>query len=238
MKYTYQNYKKINKNELFLTYPRLFTLLNSYYPLGIRAMNPDYNEYIGFKKLQKLILTSLKNSNSNKPKWANEFLEKVKKITNCEVIDTTYGNSPNYSGEIIIETSENCRYTTKMIFFVSFINNYYSIQIIKTDKLVNFESEFSPNKTGIGILEIVVSPTEKRNKKLFINLDNLIRSEFKDAIFLPFKFDLIKLEEFETPLNITIDFSSPISSGFFNKGNILNEKTNIIGDVNYKLEII
>jgi len=62
----------------------------------------------------------------------------------------------------------------------------------------------------------------------------LIVEDFKNAHFLPFRFDLTKLKDFETSTSISRDFSTPISNAFFHKGKLVNQNTKIVGDIDYQ----
>lgn len=153
-----------------------------------------------------------------------------------DVIGATYGLVPNYGGKVLLEQSDDLRYSTELYFFVSLINNFYSIQIVYSDKYSTFKRDFLPDITGYGIKKIIVSPINEHFGDAFSQIDEMIKSKFDNSIFLPFRFDVTKLENFEVPYSPSLDFCTQISKAFFHKGIQLNEQTEIIGDIDYKID--
>ena len=207
-----------------------------YYPIGLKSVDDKYSSYIGQKNLKRLIKNNIENSENFKLRWTNGFLKKVSQETNYHVLGATFGLVPNYGGKIILKQSDDLRFSTEIHFFVSLINNLYSIQIVYSDKFTTYEREFLSDITGYGINKIIVSPIDNEFGELFLKLENLIKENFLDAKFLPFRFDLIKLNKFEVPYEYSKDFCTQISKAFFHKGKLMHEKTLIIGNIDYKID--
>ena len=236
MKYKFQEYKKITNKTFQSQYPILHSALNQHYPVGLKSSDKKYRDYIGYKSLEHIIVRNIENPKYLKKQWDDNFLKKVKSITNYSVRGATFGYFPNYGGEIILKQSNDLRYFTKLQFFVSFIYNYYSIHIVDTNRFITYQREFLPDTTGIGTLKVIVSPIESEYGELFNKISDLIKIEFDNAKFIPFRFDITKLIDFEVHYEHSTDFCDPISKAFFHKGNILNEKTEIIGNIDYKID--
>jgi hypothetical protein len=236
MKFQHQDYTTITNLKFKDLYPKVHSALNQYYPVGLRASNEKYKNYVGYKALESLLQRKFENPDYIKEKWDNSFLDKIKSITDYRVEGATFGFAPNFGGSIIVNQSGDLRYTTKLDFFVSFLYNFFSIQVVYSDKFVVYKREHLPDKIGSGILKIVVSPVKKEFEELFLKIENLIREEFDNAFFMPFRFDITKIEKFETPSSVSLDFSEPVSSAFFHKGYLLNEGMKILGNLDYKIE--
>ncbi|WP_452219614.1 hypothetical protein [Lacinutrix salivirga] len=236
MNYDYQKHEIITNYDLKQDYPNLHFYLNLYYPVGIKSSDDKYKSYIGQKNLSRNIKDKIENNEHLKLYWTNGFLKKISQEINYQTLDATYGLVPNYGGRIILNQSDNLRFSTELQFFVSLINNFYSIQIIYSDKYTSYEHDFSINTTGYGINTIIVSPIKKKYGELFLKIENLIKEEFLDASFIPFRFNLTKLKDFEVPYEFSKDFQTSISKAFFHKGKLLHENTEIIGDIDYKID--
>lgn len=235
MSFEYQKYQILTNKEFRKAYPMVHFYLNSIYPVGLKVSDEHYKTFIGQKVVDSLIEDNIVNSKNLNSKWTNGFLKKVSEKTNHEVYGATFGLVPNFGGKMVLKESDDLRYSTELCFFVSLLYNFYSIQIEFIDKFTTYHRPFLPDTTGYGTKKIVVSPIENKYGNLFQQIDELIISEFEDAKFLPFRFDLIKLKDFEVSHHYSSDFCTQISKAFFCKGLSINEKTEIIGDIDYKM---
>jgi len=235
MNTTNNNYGTINRNEFKNSFPKLYDLINKYYPLGIRSFNDNYKDHKGFNELNKIILKKFRDKKQIEKNWINKVLNKIRESVNYEVNNSSFGFMPNYGGSIVLNKSADFRFSTKMVFFVSFIENFYSIQIILEDKSFTYKRKHLPDILGYGTPKVIVSPIKDLYGDLFNKLERIIKFEFSDALFIPFRFDITKLVGFETPLTVQSAFSTEISHAFFKKSFLLNSNTEIIGDIDYKI---
>lgn len=229
MKYLIWRNETLEKN-----YPSVFSHLHKFYTIQISK-----KEKLNYKKnelLNEVINKNIIENSTYQKQWKNIFINKLSKIINYEIIDATHGLSPNFGGRIILNKSEDNKKNKELFFFISFITNYYSIQIVNFDKYIISNKYFS-NKEAFGIKKIIVSPLENENENLFKEIEEFICNTIDNAKFLPFKFDTIKIENFQVPYKYVKDYST-ISDGFFNKGLIFHEETEIIGDIEYKIDNI
>lgn len=210
------------KNE----YPNVFLKLNKFYNFN------NSNIKVKLNLLNSIIEEKILNKENYKSSWEMSFLDKLSKTINYDVIGATYGLGPSLGGKIIINKDKDSKKTIELIFFISLLTNYYSIQIVNIDKYF-LKNEYFIKKEAWGVNKIIVSPLEDDLGKLFISVENFILSEIKDAKFLPFKFDMIKIKDFQVNYKFVKDYSS-VSDGFFSKGIVLHDNTEIIGYINYK----
>lgn len=228
MEYLIWNYETLRE-----AYPKVCLYLNKFYSYNIKEK--DHIDYNRVDLLNEVIGKNILEREIYEKKWKVGFLDKLSKKINYEIIDATHGLVPNFGGRIILNKSEN-NSKKELLFFVSLITNYYSIQIINIDKYI-ISNEYFTNKEAMGVKKIVVSPLEIENGSLFIEIEKFICSKIDNAKFLPFKFDTIKLEKFEVPYKYVKDFST-VSDAFFHKGLTLHKDTEIIGNIEYKIDKI
>jgi hypothetical protein len=222
--------ESITNNELKKTYPKLGKIINYYYPIGIKNEDPSYNEYIGILSLKGKIENNILNNEVFISKWDKDFFGELEKRINCKVVGATLGLVPNVGGFIELYQSEDLRYYHQLHFYVSLINNYFSIQFAKTDKYM----VYSNGNIGWGIEELVVSPVDGYYKKLFLEIENYIRESFPNAKYLPYSIDRLKLNGLQVTYSILENCE--IGRAFFHKFlPDLNEPKKIIGDINYRI---
>ncbi|MCO6175168.1 hypothetical protein NHF50_08915 [Flavobacterium sp. NRK F10] len=228
-------FKTCKISEIIDLYPKLFESLRKYYPFEITKDKKDYYNFNGLKLLNSIIETNIISEQQFHDKWVKGFLDKIHNSTNYKIIGATYGIVPNIGGRIILE--ENQDHTLELHFFVSLIENYYSIQIVKICEIQYYNSYLKIIKSGKGLKEIYVSPPDNKYGELFNKIDNFICSELNGAKFLPFRFDLVRIENFQVFYKDTIDYST-ISDCFFHKGFLYDKDCSIFGDIDYKISYL
>lgn len=223
-----------NHKNLKDKYPSIFYQLSRFYEID-DIVNENKLEQKNIL-LNNIIENKIVNSKNYKLYWETNFLDKLSKVINHKVVGATYGIGPSLGGKIILMTDINTKKSKELVFFISLITNYYSVQIVTIDKYF-INNNFYTNKEAWGVENVVVSSIPTDDGKLFDIVEKFICDELVDAKFFPFIFDTIKLNNFIVPYKYVYDFST-ISDGFFNKGLILHENTKIIGDINYKIDKI
>jgi len=236
--YDFLNYETINNKELKIRYPAIHFALNRYYPVGLKALSEEYSSFIGYKSLVQLIVRNIEHPEYMKKQWDDGFLKELSSVTGFSVEGATYGYAPNFGGRIVLEQSNDLRYSTSLCFYYSFIHNFYSIHIEYSDKFITYQRNHLPNTTAQGNLKLMVSPVKGEYQELFNQVEKLMCVRFNNPKFIPFRFDITKLKDFETPTSVSLDFSTPISDAFFHKCKLLNGGTEIIGDVDYRMDEI
>jgi hypothetical protein len=84
------------------------------------------------------------------------------------------------------------------------------------------------------IKEIYVSPPNNQYGNLFNKIDDFISNQLKGAKFLPFRFDLIRIENFQVFYKDSVDYNT-VSDAFFHKGFFFDSNCLIFGDIDYKI---
>lgn len=220
MEYSIWNKKTLKEN-----YPNVFFHLHRFY-----FNTPNKN---GVDPLNEVIEKNILKREIYERNWEKGFLEKLSRKINHEVIGATYGLAPSLGGKIILKKNDTNERIEELVFFVSLLTNYYSIQIVEIDKFIISNDYFS-NKEAWGVKKIVVSPIPEENGNLFKVVENFISEEIQNAKILPFRFDTIKVKNFQVEYKYVKDYSS-ISDGFFNKGLIFHKDTQVIGDIDYMI---
>ncbi|BCY28369.1 hypothetical protein [Flavobacterium okayamense] len=205
-------------------FPLIFNVLNIYYESnnGIDLIND---------KIEKNIL-NLENFNKI---WKNDCFDKIEDLLKLKVINATHGLVPNVGGKIILKNT--IEESFELHFFYSLLDNFYSIQIVKIGKINVYHPYLNIFKKGIGIKEIIVSPHENEFIDIFNKVDLFLKNKFKDSYFVPFYFDLLRIKDFKVFYKDEINFST-ISDCFFHKGFVFDFECKIIGDFNYKKNLL
>ena len=222
-----------NNIDLRDNYPNVSYYLNQYYPIGISKNDKRYADYSGMKCLSDLIERNILNPENFNKTWQKGFLNELSNEISFDVTGATYGLAPNFGGKILLDESEDLSRSTELLFFVSLLTNYFSIQIVEKNKFNVYEHNILGKKTGWGIDRIFVSPVQNDYLEMFKKVESFIFNKLQDSKFLPFIFDKIRIKKFEVPYKEEKDCS--VSSGFFNKGFSIKENSEIIGDVKYRI---
>lgn len=213
-------------------YPKLFETIKEYHPLEIKKNEEDYISFRGLKLLNNIIESNIISPKGFQDKWEKGFLDKLSDVINYNVIGATYGIVPNVGARIILEKNKDS--SLELIFFVSLIKNYYSIQIVKVCEIEYYNDCLKILKRGKGIKEIYVSPPNNQYGNLFNKIDDFISNQLKGAKFLPFRFDLIRIENFQVFYKDSVDYNT-VSDAFFHKGFFFDSNCLIFGDIDYKI---
>ena len=148
---------------------------------------------------------------------------------------------PNYGGIIELENS-NSGNIVELHFYMSFISNVYSIQIVykKNDMLIKIREGYLDDYVGVGLEKLVVSPTKDHYYNEFFIVEDLLKKEFENSIFLSYAIEKLKINNLE--VTYMDKCNCTVGEAFFHKGMPLNyyigEIPFIIGDENYKINVL
>ncbi|UJH90454.1 hypothetical protein LZ575_16760 [Antarcticibacterium sp. 1MA-6-2] len=129
-------------------------------------------------------------------------------------------------------------YPIELHYYVSLLNNYFSIQLVETGSMMHFPKKYVPNSFGTGTKKITVSPVPGPYQSLFLELENYLAANLTDGVFIPFIFDTLQLEGFQVAYKECVEDECFISDAFFHKLFTTHFKTEIIGDIKYKIQDI
>ncbi|WP_298903184.1 hypothetical protein [uncultured Psychroserpens sp.] len=219
-------YTTITNNELLDAYPQVHYDLNYYYSIG----NIESDK----KALSEKINNSIVNKTYYKDHWENGFIAKLKSHLDIqEIYPTTAGLVPNFSG--VIKLREDGNFKTELHFYKSLINDYFTIEILELNTHKKVVHPILGEKTIVGVDTITVSPIGKY-KDLFHQVLKCISQEYETSKFIPYVFDTIRLEGLN--LKYKQEKNCTISSALFQKYSVYNDTIEVIGDVEFGLEIL
>lgn len=215
--------KKLSKEEFKQIYPDLYGTVSRYYPIGIARDDVSYKQYRGIKKLNKLIDHYIINNDNCYFLWDKKIIEKLKLKLNKKVLGATYGPVPSQAGLIELDTNSDLRYI--LYFYVSLLDNYFSIEVFEFEKkkrLYDDSYYWSPKS-------VIVSPVGKY-KSIFVDVEKFLREEFAGYKFLPASFDYVIIENLWVTYN-DIENNS-VSNCLFSKMQ-KDSSTETLGDIHY-----
>ncbi|MCL9808979.1 hypothetical protein [Flavobacterium luminosum] len=222
--------------ELKFYQPTIYNIVSKYYPLGIKKNSKAYQNHIGIIFLKNEIINKIENKDNFNENWEESVLLDIKNsFKNYTVTGATYGFVPNYGGIIQLEQSNKTNLTVELHFYVSFIENIFTIQIVSLDNSIEINYE-TGSIQGPKIKELIVSPVEGYYKDIFLTVENTIRDRFKNSKFLPYSIESIELSNFE--VFYTEGKNCHLGQAFFLKGFPYTVPEKIIGDINYKIDEI
>jgi hypothetical protein len=152
------------------------------FPIGIKTMEPEYNNHPGIKKLDEMVADQMTHYKSFISPWML-FLTKLKKDIKKRISNTTFAHQWAYSAELIIEkhNDKSLEHIKKLVFAVSSIGPYFSICGIDTTSIK--DSQGGGLYSAINV--ITVSPYAEF-EDLFNYLKNEIELQFPTHKFIPF----------------------------------------------------
>jgi len=168
--------------------------IKEYVPIGIRTMDPEYNNHPGIKKLDEIVGEQVKHYKQFISPWMS-FLGKLKKVAKKRIPNTTYAHQWSYSAELILERyidKSLCR-VKKIAFAVSSIGPYFSICGIDETFIIDSEDRRWYHSINI----ITVSPYAEF-ENLFNYLETEIKSQFPTYKFVPFNLCAYYIKDAET----------------------------------------
>lgn len=228
-----------NLQKLKINAPKIFEILNYYYPLGYSKEDKEYLDYKGIKELLSLISDKISGKNDFYKNWQNDVCLEIENLLGKKVIGASFGLVPNFGGRINLSNNPSQNYYDELQFYVSFLKNIYSIQVLRVCKNMKVKGwgRFRDYE-GEGIETLIVSPVKGYYEDEFNKVENFIKNKFKEATFLPYSIDVLKIEGLDVTY-CDIEYC-PVGEAFFSRYLPLNYYFNtipvIIGDVDYKLD--
>jgi len=195
----------------------IYNAIVHFYPIGVKKDESKlFFDYPGYKELEQIIVDEI-HDNEKYNRW-EVFSEEISKVTNRQVIGTTYARVPSLSAYLELEKTilDDLTRTKELHFYVSLLGPFYTVfgQDRNTISIENGGSWFSTNY-------FVVSP-EKEFAESFNILCEKIENRFEGYRFVPFYIYEQKLNDlfisywnenaggsvFHALFNNTIDFDN------------------------------
>lgn len=158
--------------------------IKKYYPLGIEKDDPMSSiKDPSRKKLEEIII---KNIHEKSGLWAiyDNLHTDIVTDLNKEFIGTTYGQSPSFSGEVVLNKfeNENVWYRKKLCFAISLIGHFYTIYGIDETAIKYPERK---NYSYYKINAVTTSPFEEFEIP-FLYLQKKIEEKWQEYRLVPF----------------------------------------------------
>ena len=229
----FNDFIRINIDDLSDDLSEICDCIKKYYPIGLTREDKDYLSYSGIIEFNKLIQKNIVDNEYYKKEWEVGFLQKLKtKLDFQDIRGTTAGFVPNFSGVVMLKNTLESR--TELHFYKSLIGNYFTIEVLENIHLKEISHPIF-GKREIWIPEsIIVSPVGEY-ADYFIKVYQSIVEIYNEAKFLPYCFDLYKVNNLEVPYKSDRE-EVTIAGAFFQKFFCYNNSIEITGDVNYEIE--
>lgn len=229
----FKDFIKINIEELSDTISEIRDCIKKYYPVGLTREDENYFSYPGIIELNEIIKKNIVDDEYYKKEWDVEFIEKLKTTLNFQDIrGTTAGLVPNFSGVVRLKNTLESR--TELHFYKSLIGNYFTIEILENIHRKEISHPIH-GKREIWIPEsIIVSPVGEY-ADYFIKVYQSIVEKYSEAKFLPYSFDLYKINNLEVPYKSDGE-GVTIAGAFFQKYSSYNNWITVVGDINYEMD--
>ncbi|WP_424002511.1 hypothetical protein [Maribacter sp. IgM3_T14_3] len=234
--------KKINIEELGKKAPQIKRIINSFYPLKLEKTDENYWTQSGILEILSLVDTNIVNETNLNKNWKYKICHQIESRLNLKVKGATLGMVPNYGGIIELERNANLGETIEIHFYISFLMNVYSIQIVflKDNMNIKRPQSYLKNFVTTGIQKLVVSPIKNMYLDEYQAIESIIIENFENPIFLPYSIEKLKLQ------NLTVTYKDDenclIGDAFFHKVMPINyfygSIPTILGDENYKLNLL
>lgn len=223
--------KTITNAELQENYPEVHHYLNYFYPIDKDQEYEDCSTFPGLIELRNKINNSIVHSNNYQTNWENGFIKSLKnKLGITNILSSTAGLVPNLSG--LIKLREESTKKIELHFYKSLINDFFTIEILEISSLKEIVHPVLGKKKTIGINSITTSPTGTF-KNLFLDVYQSIVKSYPNAKFVPYIFDLIKIEQLYVPHKNVLN--ATVSDALFQKYSSYNNSIKIIGDIEYQI---
>lgn len=228
------NIKSISVKQLIAFYPKMFEEIKRFYPLDLRKDQEEYQHFPGIKEINRIIQDNILNENNFRSRWDEGFHSDLAKALQVDVKGATGGLVP-CTGGIIHLGEDHLGYPIEFNYYVSLLNDFYSIQIVEKGSSLHFEKRYAPNSSGTGTKRIIVSPIPGPYQSLFTEVENYLIANLENPVFIPFVFDTLQLENFQVSYKDCTAEGCFISDAFFHKLFNVQFNTEIVGEINYKI---
>ncbi len=229
----FKDFIEINIDDLSDNFSEVSDCIKKYYPIGLKREDEKYSSYSGIKELNQIIQKNIVDDEYYKKEWNSSFLDKLKVTLDFQDIrGTTAGFVPNFSGVVMLKNTLESR--TELHFYKSLIGNYFTIEILENIHRKEISHPIF-GKREIWIPEsIIVSPVGEY-ADYFIKVYQSIVEKYSEAKFLPYSFDLYKINNLEVPYKSDGE-EVTIAGAFFQKYSSYNNWITIVGDINYEID--
>lgn len=229
----FKDFIKINIEDLSDNISEIRDCIKKYYPIGLKREDEKYSSYSGIKELNQIIQKNIVDDEYYKKEWEVGFLEKLKtKLKFQDIRVTTAGFVPNFSGVVMLKNTIESR--TELHFYKSLIGNYFTIEVLENIHLKEISHPIF-SKRQIWIPEsIIVSPIGEY-EDIFLKVYQSIVEKYNEAKFLPYCFDLYKINNLEVPYKSDTE-GVTVAGAFFQKYSSYNNCITIVGDINYQTD--
>ena len=219
---------KINIDDLSSNFSEISDCIKKYYPIGLTRENQNYFSYSGIIELNKIIKKNTAKDYYERI-WEIGFLEK---LNFQDVLGTTAGLVPNFSGVVKLKNTSESR--TELHFYKCLIGNYFTIEILDNIHLKETSHPILGKRKIWTIESIIVSPVGEY-EEVFLKVYQSFVEKYKGVKFLPYVFDLYKINNLEVPYKSNTE-EVTVAGAFFQKYSSYDESINIIGDINYEID--
>lgn len=223
---------KIDTIQLLDKHPEIYNCINKYYPIGLTRDDENYFSYPGIKVWNEIVEKNIFQAENHKKEWKTGFLENLKqKLDFKNVVDTTMGLVPNFSG--IIELKDNLNSRTQLRFYKSLIGNYFTIEVLENIHLKEISHPIFGKRKIWAIESIITSPVGEY-EEIFLKVYESIVEKYKNAKFLPYIFDLYTINDLDVPYKSNGE-EITVAGAFFQKYSSYDDSINILGNINYEI---
>lgn len=229
----FDDFIRVNIDDLSDNISEIRDCIKKYYPIGLKRGDEKYSSYSGIKELNQIIQKNIVDDEYYKHEWNNDFLDELKVTLDFQDIRaTTAGLVPNFSGVVMLKNTIESR--TELHFYKSLIGDYFTIEVLENIHLKEISHPIF-GKKQIWIPEsIIVSPIGEY-EDIFLKVYQSIVEKYNEAKFLPYSFDLYKINNLEVPYKSDGE-EVTIAGAFFQKYSSCNNWITIVGDINYEMD--
>jgi hypothetical protein len=224
---------KINTVQLLDNCPELYDCLNKYYPIGLTRDDENYFSYPGIKVWNEIVEKNIFQAENHKKEWKTGFLENFKKKLDFKnVVDTTMGLVPNFSG--IIELKDNLNSRTQLRFYKSLIGNYFTIEVLENIRPKEISHPIFGKRKIWEIENIITSPVGEY-ETLFLKVYEAFIEKYEGIKFIPYIWDIYLLNDLDVPHTSNPGEEVSVAGAFFKKHSKYDDSINILGDIKYEI---
>ena len=208
--------------------------MNDIYSVNDIENSLDYDRK--YPKLDKLIDCNILDKKHFKTYWVNGILSSIEEKMGEKIMDLTIGPIPNYGGMIrFTESSINSKSLVfEVQFYISFINNYISIQIAEIQEHRFFNPVLKREMISQNLESLTVSPTNNKYGEIFLKLEQVLSRIIHKPIFIPFSVGSTVIEGFSIPHSYKE--VNTVDDAFFCKKVPIKQSNNVLGNINYRIE--
>lgn len=169
----------------------IYNVIKHFYPIGVSRIERDiYQTYPGLQELEKLLVDKILNDENFQRIWET-FTYEIQNEIGKEVIGTTYGQTPSFSGSLIISKNKlgDCTHQKKLNFSVSLLGNFYQIYGLDETTIYNDEERRYFNSINV----VTTSPFEEF-KESFEFVERKLSIQFPKYKIVPFAFGQLHIK--------------------------------------------